>query len=667
MLCSLWPSAILAEDGPAFSLSVSNPNPAVGEEIEVEIKAEHMDGMSAFELNLLYDPQLWETSGQHGVQYSSALRGFNFNVNPELLSEGHLRAVHAKFSNTTPDHGTVILGKVKLTAKASGADTLTLSNIKMEQANIWTDYMPNFQSQVVISAGQTEVVQAPVATPAPGQYSQAQSVTLSTATPGAEIYYTINGNEPDPASTKYTGAITVSSSLTIKAIAIKNGEKSQVASFQYVIQGSGDGNGDGGGSDSGSESGNGNGNGNGNGTGNTNTGGTNNGTKPKPSTGSKLEVKATSDANGTAQVKVDSAELQGVIDQAGGNRVSIAVQSEAGTKKVGVDLPMEQIRYAKTKKVHWIGIENALATVTLDLNFLQQKSAATSSSVQLSVSQADLSTLPAEARERIGANTVVYDLELKLDGKDLSPFKGKEVAVEIPYTLKPGESPSKVVIYSVSGDGQLEVVKNAKYDPATGKVSFNPDHTGKYFAAHVNVAFSDMSEAEWAREAVEALAARHAVNGVGDGQFDPNGEVTRAQFITMLVNLFDLADASAASSLSDVQEGAWYYAQVAAAQKLGIIEGKENGAFGVNDNITRQDMAVMMYRAAKALGIELKPASTESRFADQASIAGYASEAVAAMQQAGIVNGIGEGVFAPQGSSTRAQAAAVLYRIFGIN
>ena len=178
------------------------------------------------------------------------------------------------------------------------------------------------------------------------------------------------------------------------------------------------------------------------------------------------------------------------------------------------------------------------------------------------------------------------------------------------------------------------------------------------------VYFSDLQSVPWAKESIEALAAKGIVNGPGDGTFRPNNKVTRAEFIKMLMTAFDLVDKNAKSTFSDVKAGMWYYEAVASAEKLGIVKGKGDGSFGVNEQITRQDMAVMVYRTSLILGMNLKDGSGEVRFVDKGDISAYALEAVAVMQENGIINGIGDNRFAPENNATRAEAAVIIYRLY---
>ena len=180
------------------------------------------------------------------------------------------------------------------------------------------------------------------------------------------------------------------------------------------------------------------------------------------------------------------------------------------------------------------------------------------------------------------------------------------------------------------------------------------------------VYFSDLESVPWAKESIEALAAKGIVKGPGDGTFRPGNKVTRAEFLKMLMTAFDLIDKDAQSTFSDVKAGMWYYEAVASAEKLGIVKGKGDGSFGVNEHISRQDMAVMVYRTSLILGMNLSVGPGEVMFADKDDISAYALEAVAAMQKNGIINGVGGNRFAPKNNATRAEAAVIIYRLYKI-
>ena len=178
-----------------------------------------------------------------------------------------------------------------------------------------------------------------------------------------------------------------------------------------------------------------------------------------------------------------------------------------------------------------------------------------------------------------------------------------------------------------------------------------------------NSQFNDMGAFAWAVPAVNALYEKGVVSGVGHNNFAPDRAVTRAEFITMLMRGFSLIGDDATCSFTDVKDGDWCYDAIAMAASMGIVNGLPDGSFGVNREVSRQDMSVMCVRLAQAIGLELSEAKCYEGFADDADISDYAKESVEKLYKSGIVNGTGDGNFTPQGNANRAQAAKIIYEI----
>ena len=174
--------------------------------------------------------------------------------------------------------------------------------------------------------------------------------------------------------------------------------------------------------------------------------------------------------------------------------------------------------------------------------------------------------------------------------------------------------------------------------------------------------FADSAEVLWAEKAIEELGKEGKINGYEDGTFKPLKEVTREEFVSMIIRALSEVDETAVSDLSDVDSSEWYAPAVATAQKLGITEGM-GGTFGVGELITRQDMCTMLTRAANVCKISLSSNYNTVLFADFESVADYAKESVSALQRAGIINGVEENRFAPTENVNRAMAAKVIYML----
>ena len=179
--------------------------------------------------------------------------------------------------------------------------------------------------------------------------------------------------------------------------------------------------------------------------------------------------------------------------------------------------------------------------------------------------------------------------------------------------------------------------------------------------ATTKTTFTDIGSVAWAKEAIEALAEKGVIAGTSYGIFEPNGLVTREQFAKMLVLATDKFNSSAICDFTDIPAGDWSTAYVASAKAAGFVNGIGEGKFGYGASITREDMAVMIYNVMKANGTKFDTVNTE--FADYDEISDYAKEAVGALTAKGIINGVGDNMFAPKATATRAQAALLVYAI----
>lgn len=175
--------------------------------------------------------------------------------------------------------------------------------------------------------------------------------------------------------------------------------------------------------------------------------------------------------------------------------------------------------------------------------------------------------------------------------------------------------------------------------------------------------FTDLGGVLWAKESINSLATAGIVDGVGNKMFNPNGIVTREQFIKMLVLGFKFSAETDEMNFPDVKTSDWYYDYVKIASATGITNGDEYGNFGAGKALSREDAAVFVKRTVEVLGKTLPQNAQGVEYADSADIAEYAKGAVALMQTSGVMNGTDGGTFSPKGSCTRAMAAKIIYEL----
>ena len=174
--------------------------------------------------------------------------------------------------------------------------------------------------------------------------------------------------------------------------------------------------------------------------------------------------------------------------------------------------------------------------------------------------------------------------------------------------------------------------------------------------------FKDIGADHWALNAIAHSVARGYFKGEGEGRFAPNRAITRAEFVTILGRKAGITPSGASTAFKDVKGNAYYAPYVAWAASAGMIQGTGGGKFEPNRTITREEMAVIL---DKFLSHEKKAyaSAAKGQFHDGTTISSWAKDSVEKMTRQGLLNGMGNGNFAPKESFSRAQAAQVLYTI----
>ena len=178
----------------------------------------------------------------------------------------------------------------------------------------------------------------------------------------------------------------------------------------------------------------------------------------------------------------------------------------------------------------------------------------------------------------------------------------------------------------------------------------------------VKIIFKDVYEqALWANDSINELYEAGIVNGVAPDTFEPDGNVTREQFAKMLVLSFGETEKVNGNIFSDVSESEWFAPFVGLAKNMGVVNGVSETEFGVGQNITREQMAAMIYRAGCLMGYSAD--GTPKDFSDKDTISEYAIDAVNKLTAGKVINGMEDGTFRPQSTATRAEAACMIYNL----
>lgn len=177
-------------------------------------------------------------------------------------------------------------------------------------------------------------------------------------------------------------------------------------------------------------------------------------------------------------------------------------------------------------------------------------------------------------------------------------------------------------------------------------------------------AFTDLDAKAWYHEGVDYALTNSLMNGVGGGKFEPDGQLTRAQLVTVLYRAAGEPDTGKqVNPFTDVADDAWYTKAVIWAANNGIVNGVAKNTFAPDDSITREQIAAMLYRYA---GAEAAKEDKLSAFPDAAKVSDWAKEALNWAVASGLINGVadanGTANLEPQSTATRAQIATILMR-----
>ncbi|MEK3674110.1 S-layer homology domain-containing protein [Paenibacillus sp. FSL R10-2771] len=179
--------------------------------------------------------------------------------------------------------------------------------------------------------------------------------------------------------------------------------------------------------------------------------------------------------------------------------------------------------------------------------------------------------------------------------------------------------------------------------------------------------FADVDN-HWAKNAVNDMGSRLVINGVNETTFNPNADITRAEFAAIIVRGLGLKPGEGTSAFADVAADSWYAAAVETASEYGLITGFEDGAFRPDARITREQAMNIIAKAMKLTGLAdqtgtVDTASVLAAFTDAGSIAAWAGDSLALAAKAGLITGRGDSKLEAKANVTRAEVAVLIQRL----
>ncbi|WP_281888565.1 S-layer homology domain-containing protein [Paenibacillus sp. YYML68] len=378
---------------------------------------------------------------------------------------------------------------------------------------------------------------------------------------------------------------------------------------------------------------------------------------------------------GQATVTVDEKALEEAIKQLEGAGQQLIVSAASTEPKVQFELPADLLAQAVEQSPKAVLVlKSGDVSYELPMSVIGFKQLA-------SELKAELGDLTLRFTVTKPAGAALEQLKAGMDG-EMTLLK----AAEFTLTLE-GAGSSKTVSsfngtmvtrkFQLDANVNVNELTGVRFDG--GKPVFVPTlftKVGNLVVAHVKSAtnsmygvvqhkqsFPDLAS-HWSKADVEWLASKLIVQGMSESSFQPDADITRAEFAALLVRALALPAASSGKTFTDVASGEWYSSVVNTASQAGLIEGFEDGSFQPQAKITREQMAVMIARALKHAGKQAdSTSSTMERFSDQSKVSVWAKTAMSQTLNAQIMNGMTDTALEPSLNATRAQATVMLKRL----
>lgn len=341
------------------------------------------------------------------------------------------------------------------------------------------------------------------------------------------------------------------------------------------------------------------------------------------------------------------------------------IESAQGGETVNVDLTTGKTELDKEVFEELSGKNATLEVkvpggVTWTVNGKDIPAGADLTDLDLSVDM-DTGTIPAEAVNSVAGEAGTVQLTVKNDGEF-----GFTMTLTAPVGAKNAGLWANLYHYDEAA-GKLVYTASSLVD-GDGYASLPVGSAGQYALvldgkSHA-LPFTDLAAGAWYEDAVAYVYRHDLMSGFSEDTFGPNAALSRAQLCQILYNMEGRPAVTGSGSFSDLADGAWYTDAVTWAASQGIVDGYGGGLFGPDDNITREQLASILYRYAQARGDDVSVGEDTNilSYSDAADVAEYAVSAMQWACGAGVITGISESALAPRGEATRAQTAAMLMR-----
>ena len=366
-------------------------------------------------------------------------------------------------------------------------------------------------------------------------------------------------------------------------------------------------------------------------------------------------------SSGTASVTADSTKLRG--------KDSFTLDLTADKTVHTVSLSGSTVSAMADAKN---GTELILPTgsITLDRDTLTSLASAakTDGTIRISVKSTESTALNDAQRKLMPKGGTLLDAAAYTQSANGAQSRVHELngyaTITVPYQLGQNESAAHLVAYYLAENGSFEKLP-VSYNAKTGMASFKTTHFSTFVVAHeYSSDFTDVALNSWFYNEVNTALANGWFKGTSNTAFSPNTGMTRAMLVQVLYRM-NGGTATANDKFSDVTADKWYAEAIAWASENGIVTGYADGTFKPDAQVTRQQLAAILYRYDAFTGHTPTANTSLDAFTDAASVESWAADAMRWANGTGLVTGVTPTTLVPNGTATRAQVAVILTRYTG--
>lgn len=324
-----------------------------------------------------------------------------------------------------------------------------------------------------------------------------------------------------------------------------------------------------------------------------------------------------------------------------------------------------------------IKVDNGEVIITLPVQNIQ-KEIGTSSGLTIEVNKetrAVKSIISYRGASGIGMKNVaysdissvespVYRIGLKQGEKTVSKFNSN---IKMAFPTAEGDPEYNCVFIIEGEDSRNAEPIGGKYVQVTGKIEIESKSAGKYYVKENRKTFKDIdSKDEMMKKAIEVMASKGIISGKDENNFDPDGVVSRAEFVKLIVRTLYSLDKDAKTDFKDVPDKAWYYPYVASSQKEGLVNGYPDNTFRGKNTITKEEIIKVCAASLQGKKRYKFPENEDKYivFKDNRSVPDWVRKYLALAVREGLIIRRADGSFQGSKAMTRGETALILYRLF---